>query len=214
MSDHHRNRQRRKRRGVTLLEVIVSLILVSTIILVSITASANLMKHKSVSMESVRGHELAFQILDEVTAVGFADADEDERTFGREPSETATNRSDFDDIDDYHNYVSSPPAHRDGTPIAGLANWSFSVTIVPAQATSNGIVTTDDPTAPLKLVTVTYVAPSGLTDAESMLVSQVPTNLPNTAAHENWRLITLTFPSGRTIQVSGPLRNEPEPASP
>jgi hypothetical protein len=47
-----------------------------------------------------------------------------------------------------------------------------------------------------------------------MLVSRVPTNLPSHTAHENWRLITLTFPNGRTIDVSGPLRNEPEPASP
>ena len=214
MIDNHRHRSGRSRQGVTLLEVIISLILVSTIILVSITASANLIRNKSISMESVRGHDLAFQILDEVTAARFEDADDDERTFGREGSETATNRTDFDDVDDYHNYFSSPPVHRDGSPVAGLAGWSFSVTVEPAQATTGGIVTTDDTAAPLKLVMVTYVAPSGLTDAESMLVSEVPTNLPDNTASENWRSVTLTFPNGRSIDVSGPLRNAPEPAYP
>ena len=211
MIDHHRDRRADSRHGVTLLEVIISLILVSTIILVSITASANLMRNKSISMESVRGHELAFQILDEVTAARFEDADEDERTFGREDSETATNRTDFDDVDDYHNYSASPPAHRDGSPIAELAGWSFSVTVAPAESTTGGIVTTTDTAAPLKRVIVTYVAPSGLTDSESMLVSKVPSNLPDNTAYENWRSVTLTFPNGRSINVSGPLRNAPEP---
>ena len=203
---------KRNRCGVTLLEVIISLILVSSIILVSMTASANLMRNKSVSMEAIRGHDLAFQILDEVTATAFEDADDDQ-IFGRETNETATNRTDFDDVDDYHNYSTSLPTHRDGTAIAGLTGWSFSIAVTPAITTASGILTMPSVPAPLRLVTVTYVAPSGYTDSESMLVSEVPHNIPANVSYENWRRMTLTFPNARTIDVTAPLRNVPEPVT-
>lgn len=204
------NRTRYSRRGLTLLEVIVSLILVSTIVLASITASANLMRNKSQSMESVDGQELAFQVLDEVTSQEFQDLDSD-RVFGRETSETASNRTDFDDVDDYNGYTSSPATHRDGTTIAGYENWSFSVRVSPANPSGSGIVASSNDDAPLRLVTVTCTSPSGSTSAESMLVSVVRGNQAANASHEKWRRVTLTFSNQRKIDISVPLRNQPDP---
>ncbi len=201
--------QRYSRRGLTLLEVVVSLILVSTIILVSMTASANLLRNKAVSMHAIDSRELAFQILDEVTAAEFHDPDDD-RIFGREASETATNRTDYDDVDDYNGYVASPPTHRDGTAITGLGSWSFRVSVSRAEPVSAGIVGSADDAAPLRLVTVTCTSPGGATNSESMLVSEVPSNLPANTSHEKRRRLTLTFPNQRRIEVIAPLRNQPE----
>ncbi len=202
----------RRPRGLTLLEVVVCLILVSTIVLVSITASANLMKNKAASMDAIDGRELAFQILDEVTAVDFQDADQD-RVYGREASETALNRTDFDDVDDYNGYVSSPPTHRDGSAIAGFDSWSFSISVSRAEPARQGITVSADDAAPLRLVTVTCTAPGGATNSESMLISEVPSNLPANHAYEKWRRLTLTFSNQRKIDVSVPLRNKPDPGT-
>ena len=206
------SRQHRSRYGLTLLEVVVSLVLVSTIVLVSVSASANLMRSKTQSTQALDGQELAFQILDEVTAVDFQDPDQD-RIFGREASETANNRTDFDDVDDYHGYAASPPSHRDGTTIAGFENWSFSVTVSRAEPASAGIVASNNDDAPLKLVTVTCTSPAGDITSESMLASVVPGNQVANTAYEKWRRVTLTFSNQRTIDVSVPLRNLPDPGA-
>ena len=204
--------QNRSRGGLTLLEVVISLILVSTIVLVSITASANLLRNKAVSMHAIEGGDLAFQILDEVTAVQFQEAG-NERVFGRETDETATNRSDFDDVDDYHGYTASPPTHRDGTAIKGFDGWSFSVSVSPAQPIASGIAASSDDAAPLRLVTVTCTSPGGDAVSESMLVSEVPSSMSANISQEKWRRLTLSFPDQRKIEVTAPLRNQPEPGA-
>jgi hypothetical protein len=42
-----------------------------------------------------------------------------------------TNRSPFDDIDDYHGWSASPPQHRDGTVMSGLPGWRRAVVVEP-----------------------------------------------------------------------------------
>ena len=199
----------RRRCGLSLLEVVISLILVSTIMLVSITASANLLRSRVESLQSVDGHELAFQMLDEVTSVAFEDADSD-RVFGRESSETSTTRSDFDDVDDYHGYTVSPPTHRSGAAIAGWESWSVSIAVSRAQAVSAGIVASNSDDAPLRLVTVTCTSPSGSTLSESMLISAVSSDIPPNTSYEKTRRLTLKFANHRSIDLTVPLRNQPD----
>jgi hypothetical protein len=50
-------------------------------------------------------------------------------SFGPESGETGTTRASFDDVDDYHNWSSSPPTSQDGTAISALDGWQRSVTI-------------------------------------------------------------------------------------
>ena len=195
------------RCGVTLIEITVALILVSTVLLVSLTASANLLRNTAQRRAAIDAEELGGQILDEISALDFEDRATPQ--FGLEPDETASDRTTYDDVDDYHGYVSDPPTHRDGTTIAGLDGWTFSVTVKPAEPVANGIITSDDDTKPLRQITVVCSAPDGSQRNVSTVVSSVPSDISDATSFERLRRLTLRFPD-REVTVTVPLRNAPD----
>ena len=203
-----RYRSNQSRHGLTLIEVLVSLILVSTVLLVSLSASANLFRDQSSERTSVRAHELAGIILDEISVRNFRDPDDDQ-VFGIEPSESVSDRTTFDDVDDYHGYVSTPPTYRDGPSIGNYSGWSFAVVVERAEPTNSGIalVTIDD--APLRVVTVTCTSPSGATTAESIIVSNTTNSLDQDTSFNRMLRVNLNFSTERQIEVPVPLRNHP-----
>lgn len=201
------SRQPSSRCGVTLIEIMVALILVSTVLLVSLTASANLLRNTAQRRAAIDAEELGGQILDEISALDFEDRVSPQ--FGLEPDETASDRTTYDDVDDYHGYVSDPPTHRDGTTIEGLDGWTFSVTVKPAEPVVNGIITSDDDTKPLRQITVVCSAPDGSQWSVSTVVSSVPSDISDTTSFERLRRLTLRF-SDREVTVTVPLRNAPD----
>lgn len=99
--------QRSRRTGITLIESLVAV----TITAVAGTAlfsaiGASLGASYSTLNHSV-GAGLADQMLDEITSVRFP-TDSDSR-----PAHSHT-RKDFNDLDDYHTWSSSPPVHKNG----------------------------------------------------------------------------------------------------
>lgn len=210
----HRRSQRRlaaavrlRRTGVTLIEIMLSLVLVSTLLLVSLTASSNLLRNYAVSEQALDAEQLGGLLLDEITALEFEDIDSP--VYGLEADESDSNRRSYDDVDDYDGYTAEPPTHRDGRLIAGYEGWSVSVEVTPAWAELEGIRTTTDEDAPLRWITVTSTAPSGESSTHSALVSQVPSDLDGYTSYERWRQLTLRF-SERELTVSAPMRNRPD----
>ena len=53
----------------------------------------------------------------------------DTPTFGRESPESGGQRTDWDDVDDYHQWSSSPPENRTGTAIPNSAGWQRDVIV-------------------------------------------------------------------------------------
>ena len=196
------------RRGLTLIEVIVSLILVSTILLISITASANLFRDQSQQRESVRAHELAGIFLDEISVRDFRDPDRNV-TFGLEDDEVASDRLTFDDTDDYHAYTVNPPTYHDNTIIEGFNNWTVQVTVQPHTSDRGGISAASGSDAPLRLITVECTSTNGESVAESILVSEITSNISVNTAHDRLRRVNLSFSPDRQITVSVPLHNKP-----
>lgn len=199
---------RHRRCGVTLIEVMISLVLVSTIMLVSLTASANLMRTTAERRDANDGQQLAAQILDEVSSMDFRDRIDP--VFGVESNESATDRNTFDDVDDYDGYKSAPPTHRDGTLISGYQGWTFSVFIVRADPTATGLATaTADDRSPLRIIRVVCTTPDGTSVEAATVVSSVPNNAGEFTSYEKWRRVKLKFPD-REIDVTAPLRNQPD----
>lgn len=195
--------------GLTLIEVVVSIVLVSTIMLVSLTASANLMRNQAESRNTNNARQLGTQILDEITALDFRDRVDP--TFGIESGESTGNRTTMDDVDDYHGYSESTPTHRDGTAIDEFDGWSYSVQIVPANADTNGVTTTGATTdSLLRLVIVSCTSPDGTTTDSAALVADCKTDSDETDSYERWRRIKLDF-TDREVNITTPLRNHPEP---
>ncbi|MGB7346807.1 MAG: hypothetical protein WBD20_21475 [Pirellulaceae bacterium] len=207
-----------KRTGLTLIEVTISLILVSTILLVSITASANLMRNSNHANTASQAHELAGLLLDEISSQAFADS-EANSIYGIEPDEDAANRMTFDDADDYDQYEQTPPTFRDGQAISGFDNWTISVSVTPASAQNSGITTTTNDADPLRLVTVTCKSPvlsqtgDSLTRRQSILMSATSENSNINDSYERMRKLDLTFSPDRKITIIAPLRNHPTPVA-
>jgi Tfp pilus assembly protein PilV len=195
--------------GVSLIEVMISLVLVSTVLLVSLTASANLLRNDAQRRGANQGQQLAAQLLDEVSSMDFRDRVDP--IYGLESNETAGDRNTFDDVDDYNGYTAAPPTHRDGTTIDGYKGWSFSVSITPADPDATGITTTtSNEHSPLRIITVVCTTPAGTTVEAATLVSNVPNDSAPTNSYEKWRRVKLTFPD-REVNVTAPLRNFPDP---
>ena len=203
------SRPRLNRFGLTLIEVTVSTLLVATVLLVSMTTSANLLRNSNQQYRSIDGGDLARLMLDEISTRQFEDSDSNV-TFGIEPDESATDRTTFDDIDDYHNYSSSSPTYRDGTAIDGFNGWTISVTIERANISGTSVAVTTNTDAPLRLATVNCTSPESVSVTRCKLISGVASDLDASTAHEKYRRVTLTFGSGRTVSVAVPLHNQPD----
>src|SRR5262245_25665686 len=118
-------------RGLTLIEVIASTLIVGLMAvatlngLASATKSANSIGNRAVAAG------LADELMSEIVMQSYSDPD-GAAVFGRETGESASPRSQFDDVDDYNGWNASPPQYRDGTVIPDRTNWRQRVTVTRA----------------------------------------------------------------------------------
>lgn len=71
---------------------------------------------------------LAASLLEEILATAYADGG-GATTFGLEAGEADGTRTRFDDVDDYHQWIATPPTRRDGTPMRGFDGVTRRVTV-------------------------------------------------------------------------------------
>jgi type II secretory pathway pseudopilin PulG len=146
-----------QRRAMTLIEVVASTMIVG---LMSV-AALNGLGAATRSAESTGNRAIALGLADdlmaEIVPLAYSDPDDDPE-FGLEDGESASPRSGYDDVDDFHGLDESPPKYRDGSTIPNRTNWRRTVQIVrvvpatPTQATSGS----SDQGAKRILVTVEY----------------------------------------------------------
>jgi MSHA pilin protein MshD len=128
MSHITRETYRSAQRAFTLVEAVVSLLIVSTMLVAALsTVGASRLSQYTIT-EYSRGQLLAEALMAEILQQDYSDPN-DTPVFGPESGESTTTRADFDDVDDYNGWVSSPPEQQDGTQISGLAGWERSITI-------------------------------------------------------------------------------------
>jgi len=114
--------------GFTLVEAVISLIIVATMLVAALsTVGASRLSQQRTSQYN-RGQLLAESLMAEILAQDYLDPN-DTPVFGTESGESTTTRADFDDVDDYHGWSSSPPVEKDGTIISGLTGWKRSITV-------------------------------------------------------------------------------------
>jgi hypothetical protein len=109
----------------------------------------------------VRGQHLAQDLMIEILSNAYVDATSP--VFGHETGESSTDRTQFDDVDDYHGLDGSPPKKRSGTEIPGFTGWRRQATVqwvTPSNPNSVSMVDLG-----LKRITVT-VSRNGATVAQ------------------------------------------------
>jgi type II secretory pathway pseudopilin PulG len=141
--------------GFTLVEAAVSLIIVSAMLVAALSTvgASRLSQHKS-SLGS-RGQLLAESLMAEILRQDYQDPDI-QGVFGCESGESTSTRADFDDVDDYHGWSSSPPVDKNGSLIWGLTNWKRSVTVEWVDPLDLGQVKLSETNVKKVTVTVSY----------------------------------------------------------
>lgn len=156
-------------RGVSLLEAVISSLIVATMLVAALSALASSTKAARIQADKCLGPNLARQLMAEVLQSRYREPTQKAR-FGPEPPETADSRAAWDDVDDYHQWSASPPQAKDGTRLTHADGWRREVTVQ--------YVRPDDPTHTtgsdqgLKRVTVTATSPAGKTSTLVALRSE------------------------------------------
>jgi prepilin-type N-terminal cleavage/methylation domain-containing protein len=124
-----------RRRGFSLLEAIIAVVLVGVVLLAAFHVLGGTTKSAHLSAQRGTGLLLAEELMAEVLPLAYADPDQTP-VFGPETGETVTGRNAFDDVDDYAGWETSPPRQRDGTILTGYTGWKRTVNVVWADPNS------------------------------------------------------------------------------
>lgn len=119
---------RYKPDGFSLIESVISIVVVSTLLLASLHAVAVWTVNRAAIEQRMAGPGLAQDLMAEILSMPFEEP-VDPPTFGRESSESDINRVAWDDIDDYHGWSASPPQLRNGTEQTELVDWTREVQV-------------------------------------------------------------------------------------
>lgn len=118
---------RRLRRGLTLMEVVVSTLIVGFMTVAALNGLGSATRSGDLAGNRGIAHGLADDLMSEILNTAYSDPNGN-AVFGLEPGETAP-RTNFDDVDDYHNWNSQPPKTASGTTIPNRTKFRQRVTV-------------------------------------------------------------------------------------
>lgn len=133
-------------RGVTLIELIVSLVVIALAGVALLATMGFVASSSGQSLAQVQAQAIADAYLNEALGKPFSDPD---------GSDTETTRATFDDVDDYNGLSDTTARDQFGTAIGGPGRFQVSVAVV----ASSGL--TGVPSSAVKRVDVTVRAPDG-----------------------------------------------------
>ncbi|MCA9227652.1 MAG: prepilin-type N-terminal cleavage/methylation domain-containing protein [Planctomycetales bacterium] len=135
----------RARHGFNLLEVVISTLLVSVVLLGATNMMAGVVRGRGVANDRARADMMVEQMLDEILALPFHDpenAASDNDYLGPETSEYVGNRSGYDDVDDYNGWSKNPPESKAGQPYEDLKGWTRRVVVEHVKASEPSAAST------------------------------------------------------------------------
>ena len=139
-------------RGFSMVEATISIVIVGTMVVAGLSAVGASARVQQRVTDSGRGFLLAQQLMSEIMQQSYEEP-VDTPAFGRELTEGAASRANYDDVDDYYDWSASPPENKGGTAISGLDGWSRSVVVEWVSADDLSLVSGSD--TGVKRITVT-----------------------------------------------------------
>jgi type II secretory pathway pseudopilin PulG len=121
-------RASRLRSGLSQVEVAVSTVIVGILMVASFSTIAASRRSQISESNKVRGIAVAEAMLAEITQLPMRDPSCD-CGFGPGAEELGSNRNNFDDIDDYRNFIESPLRDKNGTVLDGYTNFTRTVSV-------------------------------------------------------------------------------------
>lgn len=132
MTSVHMTRKWRTAGGFTLVEAAISTVIVGVIMTASLACVARTATFRKIQNDQQTAQALAAQLMAEILEKSYLDpASSSLGSLGPASAEVATgNRSLFDDVDDYDEWLESPPALADGTALSETTGWYRKVDVV------------------------------------------------------------------------------------
>jgi len=146
------------RRGVSLVEVAFSALLIGLTLVAALQAVGAVFKTRLAARQRQEGDAFGRELLAEIMQLPYSDP-QGGTTFGIESGETGATRANFDDVDDYNGYTETPPKAKDGTPLPGGAGWTRQVTVTRVVRLTPEILSLTD--TGLRRITVLATSPTG-----------------------------------------------------
>lgn len=143
-----------RRRGISFVEVLVSMVIMSVLMVSALKTIGGAAQSYAQLNTQARGEMLAQELLGEIMAQQYAE--NGGTTIGTEAGELTGTRAMFDDVDDYHNWSASPPEFADGTDYADLSGWTRSVKVNFVRSANVNQISLVDAGFKRIIVTVTY----------------------------------------------------------
>ncbi|MEX0887239.1 MAG: hypothetical protein WD009_12465 [Phycisphaeraceae bacterium] len=113
--------------GVTLVETIISALIVAGLFVAALDTLGAARGAESRTAERTQAHALAEALLSEVLSQPF-EHDASPALAAADASDDTT-RTGYHSVNDYHGWASAPPMEPDGSPIAGYARWRREVDV-------------------------------------------------------------------------------------
>src|SRR4051812_20926578 len=119
--------RRRNRAGLTLVEAVMSCLVVSILLVAALRAAGAASVYQFKTADRARARFLAGQIITDILSLNYQNPTSP--VFGRETGEVATSKTNYNDVDDFNGWSESPPQERDGTAMSELGAWQRSVVV-------------------------------------------------------------------------------------
>lgn len=196
---HHRD-------GLTLLEVVISSLLVGTVLVTSLSATASWRRFHLQTRSQDIARRLAEELVSEITSVAFIDPTQTSpQAFARESGETTASRFNWNDIDDYHGMLETTVRDKSGTLISDATGFTRSAVISSAMPIVNppGYAISSELNSPLRHILVTVTSPSGQMTTATGLKSNLKTAFPSALVHVRSITIDLNDGGARTVRSVG-----------
>ena len=145
---------RRRRAGLSLLEVIISSLLVGVVLVSSMGSLGAAFRAASATKDRGRAILLADGLMAEILQTRYRDPGASP-VFGPESGETGATRAAFDDVDDYDDWTETPPQTRSGTVLTAFNGWTRSVVVQNVDSSNLQTVLADSADSGVKRITVT-----------------------------------------------------------
>ena len=131
--------------GFTLIEAVMTLMIVGVMLAALLNTIGSARASRYLTEQRSHAELLADELIDEIKALPYEDPDQTVSGIGTEPGEglVTSNRLAYDDIDDYDNWIGTPPISTDGSAIAGATDLTRTVQVRYARPADINI---DDPT--------------------------------------------------------------------
>lgn len=174
------------RRGMTLVESVVAIVIAGVMLVAALNTMAGAVQARHVrssqGLAKILAHELMSEVvltfyeessikadqtitkLDGATVIVLQPVAAQSPVFGPETGEVDGTRLNFDDIDDYNGWQSTPPVTKYGVPLTDCAGWTRKVAIQFADL-ATGVGTGTLTETGMKLIRVEVFDPDGVAQA-------------------------------------------------